>query len=238
MSETDVAQRRLPAYVSFKTFWNFLESLRGHPVPARVDRSLMRHLSGSSQSALQASLRFLGLVDDEERPTRSLMTLLAAAADEKRQEELGRVVREAYDFLREPEFELERATAKQLEEHFRNSGASGTTVKKAMAFFVALVKKAAMQVSPHLRGTGSEARRALPGTVTRRTRRPRDTSVAPREETRDDQHLNRQRLEIPLPGKASAVIELPRGLDAADWKLVETVAAAFAARLLQESAEN
>ena len=52
-----------PPYVAFKTFKSFIKMLSANGVPSEIDKSMMDGMSGSTQSQLSATLRFLGLVD-------------------------------------------------------------------------------------------------------------------------------------------------------------------------------
>jgi len=59
----DKSRRRLPPYISYRTFDNFIGRLQ-QQVPSRIDRSYWGEtLSGSTGTQLMSALRFLNLVD-------------------------------------------------------------------------------------------------------------------------------------------------------------------------------
>ncbi|MDD4465958.1 MAG: hypothetical protein PHY25_04705, partial [Dehalococcoidales bacterium] len=61
---SDISRRQLPPYVSYRSFWNFLDRLR-EAVPARIDRSYWGDkFSGSTGTQLMGALRYLGLIDN------------------------------------------------------------------------------------------------------------------------------------------------------------------------------
>ena len=58
-----------PPYTSYRTFKTFIEDLHQHGVPSRIDRSVLTRFSGVVGTQLMRALRFLGLIEEEGRPT-------------------------------------------------------------------------------------------------------------------------------------------------------------------------
>ena len=58
-----------PPYTSYRTFKTFIEDLHEHGVPSRIDRSVLTRFSGVVGTQLMHALRFLGLIEDDGRPT-------------------------------------------------------------------------------------------------------------------------------------------------------------------------
>src|SRR4030066_2088490 len=88
----------LPPYVSYRTFYNFIERLQQR-VPSRIDRSYWGDmLSGSTGIQLMAALRFLGLIDVNGKPTEQLKPLVMARG-EPRAQLLRGVTSQAYSFV-------------------------------------------------------------------------------------------------------------------------------------------
>jgi len=86
----DKSRRRLPPYISYRTFDNFIGRLQ-QQVPSRIDRSYWGEtLSGSTGTQLMAALRFLNLVDTNGKPTNQLK-LIAASKGEQRTEALKEI---------------------------------------------------------------------------------------------------------------------------------------------------
>ena len=65
-----------PPYTSYRTFRTFIDDLREHGVPSRIDRSVLTRFSGVVGSQLMHALRFLGLIEDDGRPTPRLRELV------------------------------------------------------------------------------------------------------------------------------------------------------------------
>jgi hypothetical protein len=153
-------------YVSFKTFTNLIERMATEGTPQRIDRSYLINLPGSTQSMLLSALDTFGLIDDAKRPTERMKALIAADPDQLAAL-IGDLVRRHYG----PALNLgDDATQAQLEEVFtEHFSVSGSTRRKAIAFFLAAAKFAGITVSklfktPKATGTSGG------GTRTRRRR--------------------------------------------------------------------
>lgn len=148
MSENS-AKNPTPAYVSYKAFTRFINTLRDGHLPSRIDRSILGAMSGSGQSALLGSLEFLGLIDAGGKPQpvlEQLVTLNGAQYDAK----LKELLLASYGFLLK-EMDLRRATGAQVHEAFRKQNVQGSTAVKAIAFFLAAAKDAGIEVSKHVK---------------------------------------------------------------------------------------
>jgi hypothetical protein len=165
MSEQQEAKKPVPPYVAYKTFRSFLDGLRVE-VPGRIDRSVMRSLSGATQNALMSTLRYLPLLNADTSPNASLIAL-ARSGDADRKKHFQDIVRRGYPFLFDGSLNLQNATSTQLAEAFRNQGTSGETTEKCIALFTALAKGADLKLSPFLKAK----RGPRPGS----TRKPRTT---------------------------------------------------------------
>jgi len=166
-------RKRLPPYVSYRTFLNFMERLE-QGMPARIDRSYWSdRLAGSTGTQLMAALRFLGLVDADGVPTSQLRQLVSASG-EKRTELLRQIATESYNFVLGGSFDFHIATYAQLEEVFhRNFELADDVNRKCIKFFVALASDAGIPLSPFITkrvrtlttGAGIKAKRksAKPG---------------------------------------------------------------------------
>jgi hypothetical protein len=147
---SDTARKRLPPYVSYRTFQNFLERLE-QGIPSRLDRSYWGEtLSGSTGVHLMAALRFLGLIDANYTPTARLRRLVSTKGELKA-ELLKEMTYEAYDFLLRGSFDLQTATYAQLQEVFYDRFQSTSDVnRKCIKFFVALATAAGIPLSPFI----------------------------------------------------------------------------------------
>ena len=106
---TEKSRKRLPPYISYKSFRNFIDNLQQTGIPSRIDRSYWgERLSGSTGTQLMAALRFLGLVDTNGVPDERLRQLVMARG-EARTAQLRDVTNEAFAFLLMSNFDLQTA---------------------------------------------------------------------------------------------------------------------------------
>ncbi len=144
---------RIPPYVSYRTFSNFLAELRARGIPSRIDRSVMAHKSGTIQSQLLLTLHYLGLVKGSGLITPRLQKLLESEEAE-RKALLREILQTSYDFAFDRTFGLKTATSHQAEELFQKTGASGETVRRCIAFFLAAAKDSGIPVSSYIKPHG------------------------------------------------------------------------------------
>ena len=138
-----------PPYIAFSTFLSFIKGLAKTGIPSRIDKSLLRNMSGGNQSALLAALKWFNLIDDVGVHGENLAALVAAGDDVA--SVLRKLLPSAYKFMADGSIQLERATGSQVEEKFRAYGLSGSTVVKAMAFFISACKEAQVPISAHVK---------------------------------------------------------------------------------------
>lgn len=136
-----------PPYVAYKTLKNFLRTL-SQAVPSRIDKSVMRSLSGGAQSQIIQALKYLRLIDVEGKPADKLTQLVKSEGAEY-QKVLREVITAAYPFLASKSLNLESATMHLLEEEFQKL-ASGETVRKCITFFIPAAKDAGIPISPFI----------------------------------------------------------------------------------------
>jgi len=148
---TERGRKRLPPYVSYRTFRNFVDGLQ-EGIPARIDRSYWGDKwSGSTGTQLVGALRFLRLIDSNGIPTSQLKQLVPAKGAQ-RAEILKQIGSEAYGFLLQSSFEPETATYGQLEEAFHDAYQQLTSdvARKCTKFFIGLARDAGISLSPFI----------------------------------------------------------------------------------------
>jgi hypothetical protein len=141
-----VRSLRTAPYTSYRTFKTFIEDLREHGVPSRIDRSVLTRFSGVVGTQLMHALRFLGLIDDEGRPTPLLGELVNAHGGAQWPVTLSQALREAYA----PIFaiDLETATPSHFSAAFRKAfPAAEAVVQKCVTFFLYVAADAGLKVS-------------------------------------------------------------------------------------------
>ena len=198
LSQLDKA-KNIPPYLSYISFQSFLDSL-AQGVPTRIDHSVMKTMSGSQQSQMKQVLRYLNLTDNYGNATADLEALVEST-DSQRRQLLDRIVRTAYDFLFTDSFTLTRATAAQLEEKFRQAGASGDTVRKCVTFFVNIAKDAGIELSTFILSQATPR----PVQSKSRSQRPKTTSARAKGSSRTTSGSTATNASIPpLAGVSSA----------------------------------
>lgn len=231
MAENDT-KAKIPAYISYKTFTNFINGLRESGVPNQIDKSMMSGMSGSGQSAMIGSLDFLKLVDAKGAPAPELQQLVDAD-DKTRPSVLRSVLERSYHFLFAGTIDLKRATTKQVEDAFRGQGISGSTIVKCIAFFLAAAKDAGVQISSHVK---------TPALVRNATKRPTGVGGSdnrqdlPDEEEFDTDAGATRSLKLPLLGKRDVTLIVPDDFNSEDWKFLKPIFEMYMDRMIAEKA--
>lgn len=140
-----LSQEVVPPYIAYRTFINFISTL-SEGVPGRVDRGVMRTMSGGVQIQLMSTLKFLGLISEDGTTTNSLV-VLAESDSKARKGILEELLKSCYPFVFEDGIDLATATFHQLEEKFKKTGAGGGTVRKCLRFFIEAAKDAEIPLS-------------------------------------------------------------------------------------------
>lgn len=174
--DEDQSQFR-PPYMSFQTFWRFIEELRSKPLPPQIDRSLMASKSGTDQANLNLTLATFDLVGPSGEVTRELNALVHG--DEAgRKMVLRSLIEQRYaDALK---VSLANGTSQQLQEAFRDAyGMAGAdTRRKAVTFFLHACREADVELSPYFPST--RAGSGAPGVPRpRRPQRRKATAATP-----------------------------------------------------------
>ncbi len=137
---------KTPPYTSYRTFRTFIEDLREHGVPSRIDRSVLTRFSGVVGTQLTHALRFLGLIEDHGHPTQRLREMVDAQGSGRWPEMLLELLRLEYA----PMFaiDLETATPSHFNEAFRRAfPAADAVVQKCVTFFLYAADDAGVKIS-------------------------------------------------------------------------------------------
>jgi hypothetical protein len=136
-----------PPYLSFTTLLNFFDRWGGGPIPPRIDKSALDKYSGGTQAALMSTLRLMGYVDTEGN-------VLPALRDTVRDPDARKAHLDHWARLFYPEqlkLAEQNATAQMLHESFAAHGYTGSTLRKAVVFYLSLVDHLGLPNSPHFR---------------------------------------------------------------------------------------
>jgi Family of unknown function (DUF5343) len=158
----------MPPYAPFPSLKNFVQNAKQQGLANRIDRSVLTNFSGSAQTQLITSFRFLGLIDSKGHPTDRMVALVGAGETEQWSVALATLLRAAYPLLFEG-FDLATASPNQFNERFRNAFPGADSVqRKAVTFFLAAAQDAKIPVSPHI--TKNKKPRAVSSSSRRRGR--------------------------------------------------------------------
>ncbi len=156
----DKNRRTLPPYVSYRSFWNFLDRL-SDAVPARIDRSYWGDkFSGSTGTQLMSALKYLGLIDEGGVPTTTLYNLVAAR-DFQRDEIMAQIARSSYGFFFDGPVDYKTATYAQFEDIlYANFKVNADVARKCIKFFIDFATDARIPLSPFIIKKTRKARTA------------------------------------------------------------------------------
>jgi len=162
----DTQEKKQPApYISWKTFTAFIAGIHGK-VPAQVDASILRNMSGTARSQLLSTLKFLGLVDPDGITQDTLKKIADCYNTDRWKPMLAEFLGNSYRRI-VGDLDLASATPAMLRERFRNNGGvDGGTIDSALRFYLSALRDAGVQFSDHLvirqrapKGTGTRVRR-------------------------------------------------------------------------------
>jgi hypothetical protein len=145
-------KKRLPPYISYRTFQHFIEMLEQESVlPSRIDRSYWGDkFSGSVGTQLIGALHFLGLIGNDSAPTLHLKELVQRRGSQ-RNEVLKQITVDSYVFVLGKDFDGQKATHQQMEELLhKNFQLTDDVARKCIKFFVSLATEADVKVSPFI----------------------------------------------------------------------------------------
>jgi len=197
-----------PPYAAYKSFINFINGLRENGCPSHITRSLLPG-SNSGKAMMAATLRFLKLVNEDETPSEKLKQLTDSNSDYSKV--LNEILYAAYDFMEDPSLDLANTTTEKVSDRFKAMGASGSTISKCMAFFLAAARDADIQVSQYVKAplpvrqnTGQKKQKKKAG-IEREKEKPTPSS--------DETHKNMEKIVVSLPGLPDGLIYLPKNMN-------------------------
>jgi hypothetical protein len=128
-------EQQAAVYVSWKTFLNSIETLSRAEIPNVIDKTVFTGMAYSVQSQLFAGMRFLGLIDEKNKPTKDLEDL-AVPDENARKKKLKEILHSKYADLFA--LNLRKTTPDELMKKISESyGVGGGTRERAVRFFVA-----------------------------------------------------------------------------------------------------
>jgi hypothetical protein len=152
-------------YGSYETLTNFIDKkLAGQLVPPRIDTHFLDSYAGSVRPQIMAALKTMGMISDSGA---SLDPLRQAAKDPNARKAIMKDWAVSF-YSEQIALANQAATAQMLWESFSRHGYSGSTLRKAVVFYLALVTELELPTSPHFKapkaqqsgGTNTRVRRA------------------------------------------------------------------------------
>ena len=230
MAKKTQEKKAIAPYIPFLTLKNLVATLKSTTIPPVIDSSVLRSMSGSMRSQVMSALRFLNLIDENEKVQESLRRLVNSYETDTWKTVLGEVIAPAYVTI-ELEFDRASGTSSQINEAFRKIGnVEGQMAEKAIRFYLAALKEAEIPYSPHFVTRGARTSgRAAP----RKPKGSRKAEINDQDEQEDQDisDLDTARFRIPIPGKREVVITVPTDIDAEDWAMVKIMLDAYVQRL-------
>ena len=191
---TNANSKTLPPYVSYRTFWNFLDGLQA-AVPARIDRSYWgEKFSGSTGGQLIGTLKYLKMIDGNGVPTLRLKQIVLNKGIQ-RSNLLKQLTQEAYPFFL-TELDPANATYAQMEEklkeHFQIAADVG---RKCIKFYIGLAQDGGISLSPFVTRKSKAIHTTIPSRKTRRN--PPRTNDSPSDPPSDPPPPSNEQLAFP-----------------------------------------
>ncbi|MGM0563645.1 MAG: DUF5343 domain-containing protein [Pseudomonadota bacterium] len=206
----------IPAYASYKSFYNLIGEFRDEGVPDHITRSVVKG-SNSAKATMLSSLRALGLMNDADEPTELLHLLVRSEGDDGYGEALSLTLSEAYPYLFDGSIDLSNTTTEKVAEKFKEAGVQkASTLSKCVSFFLGAAKDAGVEVSgrvkapPVPRSQGARKK-------SKPTARDNMVGGSDPDEGRDQDRIpsgleKMERITVPLRGMEDGVIYFPKGL--------------------------
>jgi hypothetical protein len=188
-------------------------------IPHQIDRSILKNKSGSDQSKLIAALKWFKLIDDEGHPSPEL-NKLADAGDSDFGPIFKPIILNAYTMLTDGSINVASGTSAQLEAKFREYGMNGSTLTKAIAFFLGAAREADIEISPHFK---APLRAKTNGTI--RKRKKKNNGDEPSDPPPPPPATKQGMVSIPIaiPNNAHGEILLPNDLSEDEWDYVSGI---------------
>ncbi|MGO9611369.1 MAG: hypothetical protein ACLPT4_17265 [Verrucomicrobiia bacterium] len=139
---------RAPPYYAYGNFTKFIRDMKVSGVPPKIDRHAMAGIPQTVRAQLITGIRFLDLIDGDDRPTQTLHELAAACDTEQWAPALEKLLRRSYPDVFK--LDLMTVTPGHLLEAFEPYAASDEVRRKCFVFFTAAARDADIQMGVRL----------------------------------------------------------------------------------------
>lgn len=226
-----------PPYIPLSTFLGLIAKFKKSSVPQRIDNSILQNIAGGIKSHLIATLRFFHLINESKATTSTFQNLVEAYETNAWKEILTQIVQESYHTIING-LDLSTATSAQLDELFKKNSnlKQGQVLQKAIRFYLSILREAGVAVSPHFKVPHT---RIIMSREKRGNTLPKNKKASVKLENKaelaEQSFRNNsdviENFTIPIPGKSSASISVPKNLTAEDWNMLKIILEAYIKRL-------
>ena len=212
----DNGKQSSPPYVGYRLFKNYIGELAAMTIPPRIDPTIMVGKSGGTIAALRVAFSFFGLTTENGAITETLRTLVKNHDTDRWSSHLQHLVQDCYAPIL-GEVPLDNGTPGQLAEAFmKHTTLSGTTMAKAISFYLKVAKDAGIELSTHFKPP--KVRKSQNG----RKKSPEETS---KEEIKRGVQINPMAGMIDqafvIPGRKYPIkVSFPVDLTPGEWDMV------------------
>lgn len=141
-----------PPYVSFSTFFTFLNHLRDTVVPDEIGVDALRKVGGTQKPQIVAALKFFGWVTGEKNTPTDLLREFVNADEQKRKELYLERLQWCYPDVFADGINLKTITADKLGKLLGND-LKGDTLRKCYTFFSNSADYVNIEIGPHAKKT-------------------------------------------------------------------------------------
>jgi hypothetical protein len=210
-----------PSYMSYETLGNFFDKrIADNPVPPRIDRHFLDNYAGSVRPLLITTLKTMGMLDENNVVQEPLREAARGGVEGRK-----KVIRTwAEEFYAEQiALGQQHATAQMLWESFtKRSGYTGSTLRRAVLFYLALARDLGLPISAHFKAPKDTPSGPRPSRAPRQPSASREKPTAHEEPpshvnraTQDGAKLERRDVTLGSAGTVSITVNV-RWLDLSD----------------------
>ncbi|HEX7134085.1 MAG TPA: hypothetical protein VF228_16025 [Iamia sp.] len=135
-------------YVGYSTLKTFIDKkCAENPIPPQIDKTFIDNVAGGVQPLLLGALKTIGFISDDQTTQPKLEE--AATAPERRQALLKEWATEYYSA--QLALAAQNATSQMLFDSFSPANYTGSTLRKAIAFYLNLCDDVGLPKSPHFK---------------------------------------------------------------------------------------
>lgn len=211
--------RITPPYGSFSSVKSFIGSLKKTVFPDAIERSMMKGMSGQTQTEVLSALRFLGGLNSEGHTADPLRQLVDAHGTDSWQKVLLGIVESKYKPILKG-VDVKSGGGKQLQSAFRNATSSdGHMLRRQILFYLAALKDAGIQYSPHFK----DATKGLTARKKTSPKKPKANSEVEHDDENETPPPAKGMIDLPIPVGEGQFIRISKDITTEQFAMVKAV---------------